>query len=79
MAISAGVRLTAPDLLFGGGISMSCVCLEAATMRLCSLLPGTMEGPDSPPLIMSSGVSMFRSALVVVLLWQEMQFAFRKG
>ena len=79
VSICSGVRFTAPDLLFAGGISMSLACSEACTTRLSALLPGINEGPDSPPLIINSGVSMFRSALVVVLLWQEMQLPFRKG
>ena len=79
MVISAGVKFTAPDLLLAGGISMSSWCKDASTTRLSTPLPGTMAGPASPPLIMSSGVSMFRSAFVVVLLWHAMQFAFRNG
>src|SRR3954469_21290853 len=77
--ISVAVRLRAPDLFSGGGISMSLRCFAAAMTRLSSAWPGVTAGPDSPPLSMSSGDSMLRRALVVVLLWQEMQLDFRKG
>ena len=40
---------------------------------------GTIAGPLSPPLSITSGVSRLRPPLVVVLQWQERQLSLRNG
>src|SRR5438105_14217733 len=46
---------------------------------LSALLPGMMAGPDSPPLISVSLLSMLRSPLVRPRPWHLMQLASKMG
>ena len=74
-----GLEIPAPLLFPFGGISKSPRCAAAWKMRLSAPLPGTTPRPSRPLFASTSGVSMFRAALVVVLLWQAMQLDFRTG
>ncbi len=75
----SGFRFWAFDLLFAGGITGSSRWAAVVKRKESAPLPGTIAGPESPPLSMSCGDSRLSPALGLLSLWQARQLALRKG